>query len=334
MKPKKKQVTIQDVARECGTTKAVVSAVLRGTKSSVRYSEQTRLKVISAVRQMGYRPSRASRQVNRQGEGAIGLLVRDHYNVSFKAYVGLYSAMARTDALLVVEQLKDKDQLPLMIAERAVDGILIFEDPGPTVLGWFDEYRIPYVAVNALLETAPYRVEMDEAAVIRMMLDLFAKAGRKNCAWVFYGDAPYNTYRRDLLISGCREKSWPEPRLLDIHYKDGVYDRHQVLSLFRDNPQLDAVILQRDQIAPVICDVLAELGKTVPEDVSIIGMHNNSADPYMQPPLDAVVGRLDLAAEMAVELLMKIIDGQDVEKSQLLAQYDYHQRGSMFCIPQ
>ena len=325
----KNRVTLQDIAQECGTTKAVTSVVLRGNTSSIRYSSKTRDKILATAKRMGYLPSRASRQINRQKEGAIGVLFRSHYAIPTRAYNGLYPAMAETDSLLVFEQLKPDDQLPLMILERSVDGVIIFEDLGATVLKWLENYNIPYVAVNALLESALFRVEMNEIRVVEHMLNLFEKAGRKNCAWVFHKNDQYTIYRRNLLISACKARSWPTPHFVNLQDKTEICDRDQILNFLQDFPELNAVILLYDIMAPVICDVLAELGKSVPDDVSLIGIHNSKADQFMQPPLDAVEGCFDLAAKMAVELLIEVIEGKTIEKTLLLADYEYHPRGSI-----
>lgn len=53
--------TIRDIAEKAGVSYPVVSAILRGSNKSVRYSQETAKRVLKIARQLGYRPNRVAK---------------------------------------------------------------------------------------------------------------------------------------------------------------------------------------------------------------------------------------------------------------------------------
>jgi len=72
-------VRIVDVAREAGVSAQTVSNVVN---DRVGFSEETRQRVLTAVRRTGYRPNRAARNLRTRRSGQLGLhLPADHLSV-------------------------------------------------------------------------------------------------------------------------------------------------------------------------------------------------------------------------------------------------------------
>lgn len=78
------KVHLKDVARHAGVSAATVSAVVRGDRSgTVRVGDQTRERVLAAVKELGYRPNKAARTLRTQRTCLIGLVVPDLTNPLF-----------------------------------------------------------------------------------------------------------------------------------------------------------------------------------------------------------------------------------------------------------
>ena len=73
----RKKFTIQDVAREAGTSVSTVSRVLTG---STPVSDEKRHLVEEAIERLGYRPSLVARSLKTQTTYSIGLLINDITN--------------------------------------------------------------------------------------------------------------------------------------------------------------------------------------------------------------------------------------------------------------
>ena len=62
----KKQITIKDVAKAAGVSHPVVSAILSGNKSTVRFSEATKERVLKVAEEMKYKPNILARSFQQK----------------------------------------------------------------------------------------------------------------------------------------------------------------------------------------------------------------------------------------------------------------------------
>jgi LacI family transcriptional regulator len=73
------KITIKEVAKRAGVDPSTVSRVINNDpKLSVR--EETRLRVLATIRELGYQPNSIARNLRLNTSGAIGMLVPDITN--------------------------------------------------------------------------------------------------------------------------------------------------------------------------------------------------------------------------------------------------------------
>jgi len=77
---RKKSVTIKDVAKLAGVSTTTVSYVINKTGF---LSEQTRLKVLKAINELGYRPNIVARSLRSRKTSTVGLIICDLRNPFF-----------------------------------------------------------------------------------------------------------------------------------------------------------------------------------------------------------------------------------------------------------
>ena len=126
-----KKITIQDVAREAGTSASTVSRFLTG---SARVSEPKRAAIESVIARLGYRPSLIARGLKTNQTFTIGLIINDITNPFYSMVVkGAANEAKRHGYSLILCNSNEDPETELhhlqMLHDKQVDWIIY----GPTV---------------------------------------------------------------------------------------------------------------------------------------------------------------------------------------------------------
>jgi LacI family transcriptional regulator len=82
-----KPPTMKDVARLAGVSISTVSHVLNKTR---RVEEETKKKVLSAIKELGYRPNIVARSLRKKSTNTIGLIVSNIANLFYPEVVEVW----------------------------------------------------------------------------------------------------------------------------------------------------------------------------------------------------------------------------------------------------
>ena len=80
---------------------------------------------------------------------------------------------------------------------------------------------------------------------------------------------------------------------------------------FTEHPEVTAVFAMSDAIAAGVIRALHELGRRVPEDVSVAGFDGTQMARYFIPSIATVSQPVESIARKSVELLRELMDGGD-----------------------
>lgn len=135
----KKKVTINDVAKKSGVSKATISRYLNGKFSDM--SENTRILIQNVIKELNYRPSNIARSLKAQNSKAIGCVIADMVS-PFSTYIvkGITDVCKKNEyqVLFVNTDNKPEDEIEGIktLIDRKVDGMII------NTTGYADQYLI------------------------------------------------------------------------------------------------------------------------------------------------------------------------------------------------
>ncbi len=327
--PKVPTVTIKDVARRAGVSIATVSYVLN---QSVPVSEPTRTRVLEAAAELGYRPSAVARSLRAQESRIIGYswhrVSADRWHPILDRFLYSMAEAAEAQGYHILTFTQPPGQLwqpyeELMLTGR-VDGFILSETNR-------DDERIrhlldrgfPFVAFGRSNEEwdFPY-VDVDGEAGMSQAVEHLSGLGHRRIgiiAWPegsLVGDYRYRGYLNALSRAGIS----PDPEwVVRCEHAESAGRRamHTLLSLPAPR-RPTAVVAVSDLLAIGAMNALHEAGLQPGRDVAVVGFDDIPTAQYLHPPLTTLRQPIDEVGHLVVEMLLKIIKGEELVERKIL----------------
>lgn len=312
--PAQRAVTLRAVAAHAGVSKSVVSRVLQG---SPHVSPERRRAVEDAIRELGYRPNRAARNLTRRSTQAVGVLVADLSQPWFADFLeGLNQALHthHMHAFVGDARLDSARDEPLLQAfmEMRVDGLVLagsmpraamFDEAVawlPTVIAGSQDFVLPRADV----------VTQDDAAGIRLALDHLESLGHRRIAHLAGKGGRTFTIRREAYEAWMREHGLAEHVAVeecDITEDGGYAAARRLLTRRGERPT--AIVAVNDPVCAGAASAARELGMEVPADLSLVGFDNSQVARMRYLPLTTVdVAATAVGERTCAELLHRAAD--------------------------
>ena len=309
-------VTLQDVARASGVSKATVSRVLN---DDPRISAATRQRVRAALDALGYR-GLGRRAAVRTGD--VAFLLSDplgpvHEDLFFNEVLrgvvaeleahGYHTLLAHTDG-----RLDPSGHLPSVV-ER-VDGV-IAAGAGlqPALVRALIAGPVPVVLIGRYLRGRGfYAVLPDNEEGGRLATEHLLALGRRRIAFLG-GPMDTNVYRDRLAgyqLAHAEAGLTPDPALFRPVQRNPDDVVAQTLDLFATDAPPDAIFAADDWLALQVLHALRERGLRVPEDVAVVGYADVPLAALADPPLTTVHVPKRRLGRAAAKLLHDVLTGQ------------------------
>jgi DNA-binding LacI/PurR family transcriptional regulator len=306
-----RQPVMADVARIAGVSHQTVSRVLN---DSPHVKEQTRERVLAAIRELDYRPNSAARALVTRHSKTLGVVSFDTtlYGPASMLY-GIEQA-ARNAGYFVsiasVRSLEGRSMQEAMdrLLDQAVEGVLVIA-PQTSSAGALARITssVPVVAVGsgaqARMPGAAVDNEAGARAATRYLLDL----GHRT---VHHVTGPSNW-----LDARARQSGWravlseagaeaPAPVAGDWSARAG----YEAGLRLQADPRVTAVFCANDHMALGLLRALNESGRSIPGDISVIGFDDIPEASYFTPPLTTVRQDFGELGRRGLELLVTQVE--------------------------
>lgn len=315
--------TISDVAERAGTSKGTVSFVLNG-RSGV--APATRQRVLTAIDDLGFRPSTAARALSRSRADAVGLVLARHpetlrsdsFFASFIA--GLEQGLAAADNAVLLRFVADEAQEAAVhrsLAEGGrVDGVVLADlRCDDSRIGLIAGLGLPAITLNRPDVPSPFvAVCHDDVAAVEAVVAHLSALGHRRIGHVS-GPLRYlhalrrrDAWARALAGLGLEHGSFVES---DFTAQGGAQATHALLDR-RPAERPTALVYGNDTMAVAGTVVAQARGLELPRDLSVVGFDDAELSAYVRPALTTV--RTDPYAwgSVAARTLLDVIRGADV----------------------
>jgi DNA-binding LacI/PurR family transcriptional regulator len=323
-------VRLKDIARQLGVSVMTVSKALRDAPD---VSAATKAKVKSLAQQMGYVPDSSAQGLRTKTTKLFGLIIPSITNPIFARIVFAIEERAHELGydLLLAHSLNKPEREEHCIRHflsRRVDGIFIlpvyrFEAEARI----YQEILARKTPVVLLGPPAPFcknfqGVEIEELIASSNMTQHLLKLGHKRIAY-FTGPATapwaherFNGYRHALREAGLDV----DDRLVfqsGSTIEDGT---KAALQMLNEGCKATAVQAVNDLVAIGCAEALISQGLKIPEDVSVAGFGNILMTEHFRVPLTTVRQPKFRLGTAAVEMMMGLIRGENVQSKRLPAE--------------
>ncbi|PYI69503.1 LacI family transcriptional regulator [Arthrobacter livingstonensis] len=306
---------MRDVAAAAGVSAQTVSRVL---SDHPNVQEATRRRVMEAVEELGYRRNNTARALVTGQSKTIGVLTlaTNYYSrsslalgVELAAREAGYTVNSVTSSLSVQALTDAVSRLVL----QGVDGIIIaapLQEAASKVRQL--TARIPTVNTDGSSGVGDGLVGVDQDVAAVLATKHLLNLGHKT-VWHVAGPRDWSdaairmeSWRRTLAEAGCEIP----PELRGDWSPESGYRNGLILGRM---PEVTAILVASDEMAFGVIRALSELGRRIPEDVSVVGIDDIDLAAYSNPPLTTIRQSFEDTGRRAVLHLLAQIADPDME---------------------
>ena len=302
--------TLTDVARRAGVSVATAS---RAFGEPDRLAVATRERVLRAASDLGYATPQAATTTR-----TIGVIVPDVANPVYATLLKAIEGQAWHGRHRIVLFDADEDlrrEREQIERARKLDGMLLCSPrlPDEDVLALVGE--TPYVVINRLLAGAPC-VLMDAEHGPRQAVEHLAALGHRHIA---YAAGPLGSWadsrRSDTVARACESFGI---RLTRLSHHAASIQGGRAAAAPAAASGATAVIAYNDLVALGVEAGMSDLGRSCPEDISIVGIDDIEMAGAVTPGLTTVRMPIGRSGALAVDLLLQAMAGTPPEEAAVL----------------
>ncbi|WP_341278882.1 LacI family DNA-binding transcriptional regulator [Paenibacillus sp. FSL H8-0537] len=313
--------TIKDIAEKVGVSVTSVSRVLNNRGY---ISGKLKKRVQEAMDELNYQPNQVARSLILKKSNIIGLIIPDVSHPFFGEvtnHIEYYADKNGYKILLCNSQLnmvKEKEYINMLKASQ-VDGIIMGSHTMD--IKEYTSIKLPMVTLDRqIADTIPY-ISSDNYKGGELATNLLIKKGCKKIAHIS-GNLHLNLLaklRHDAFKKVITNKGI-EHIVLQTDLNGFDYDEYDqlVTKMFLENPDIDGVFASSDIIAAQVLKECHRLGKSVPQDVKIIGYDGIQLGKLITPAITTIKQPTKEIGKMAVRLIMGQIQGEAVSQENIL----------------
>lgn len=322
-------MNIYDVSEKAGVSIATVSRVLNGNPN---VSEKTRTRVLEVMEELGYKPNVFARGLGLGTIQTVGIMCSDSSDPYLAHAIYYLERELRSnnyDAILCCtgNHLDTKRQYFELLRSKKVDAIILAGSKFIEMKAKDNHYiieasgEIPIMLINGYLEGDNiYSTVCDDRSATQYATSQLIKSGCRDILYLYTsysysGNNKRNGYQDALMNYGIpvREEY--------IHQcpKDILAAKKLLMEIHQSGLPFDAVLTSEDSLAVGAVKYAHAVGRSIPDDLSIIGYNNLNLAVCTDPELTSIDSKVEALCTTAVNTLMGVFNGVNVPSRTTIA---------------
>lgn len=324
--------TLKEIAQHAGFSISTVSRVLNQDLSR-RFSEETKSKIRSAARELGYEPSDTPKSaegknnpspiaVNHRKIGCIVAVPQNKYNHPYFSPIleGIEQKLDelghRLTFVSTMKELQDEKEMRRRIQESELDGFIIVEGIQPEMYEIVKQMVPAVVGIDIADLTVPV-VTYDRVQAAKSAVRHLIAQGHTRIAFIggagLTGDMEREKRYRGYLYAMQEAQLEVDPHLVvnagwDV---DVSYARMTDMLNKQQGKRPTAVFAASDMLAISAMRAAAEQGLDVPQDIAFVGLDNIELSQYTFPPLTTIHIPKSEIGQLAAKTLIDELEGKN-----------------------
>lgn len=322
-------MNIYDVSRKAGVSIATVSRVLNG---SPNVSDRTRNLVLEVMDELGYTPNVFARGLGLGTIQTIGIMCSDSSD-PYLAHAIYYLEQGLRghgyDSILCCTggTLENKQKYLDLLRSKKVDAIILagskFIELKPRDNDYIIEAarELPIMLVNGFLDgTNIYCTLCDDRSATHEAASHLIASGCRSILYLYTsqsysGIGKLQGYQDAL--AGCGLPIRED--LIRQCPKDVLAARDLILELHASGLSFDAVMTSDDTLAVGAVKYAHAAGRSIPDDLSIVGYNNSSYAVCTDPELTSIDSKIEALCTTTINTLMGVFNGGNVPSRTTIA---------------
>jgi LacI family transcriptional regulator len=311
-------VTLSDVATKAGVSVSAVSKVLSGAPGT-RVSEETRERIHEAARDLGYRPNLLARGLKTARTQAVALVVPDVTNAIFAELMRGVEEEAHRHGYIVLlshgEGAPDEEEsIRALLGDGRIDGVLVQvgDRMRPQDLEVLAAGTLPVVFINSVHPGVPGSVTLDDATGMEIGTRHLIALGHTRIGFIGGHPSSFTSRGRERGFRDAMADAGievPTGFVTSLGYEPHAGARALAALDALDAPPTAVVVANLHAAHGALLEARRR-GLRVPEDLSIVAMHDTWTADTAWPPLTTVRMPLhELGTTAMTALLARISAG-------------------------
>lgn len=309
--------TIKDVAKLAGVSVSTVSRALSGRTF---VEEETKKKVLEAVKELNYKPNVIAKGLREGRFCIIALLVPDINSLFYPALMkSVEKSVYQKGYSLILCNTNNNAEMEKqaieMLGSRGVAGIICMsvDDDIRNLHEFQTRENIPVVLINRNSEGRLGTVSIDDEHGGYLMTKTLLENGHTKIAGMF-GSFEKQRFRNR--YNGCKRameeygiSDYKKYFIYDVDTIDEACQRSIDILQRKDRPT--AFFATIDMMTIGIYSAISQCGLKIPEDISVVGFDDIFVTKHMIPPLTTYHAPIEELSQKAVDMLINLMEDKE-----------------------